>query len=483
MALGDFIGGIAGGATVAVVIKAVDEFSSTINSAESALSKLGKLSIGAAVTGVTALAAGVTALGVSSVQTAVEFEAVQNRLTKILQTSRGASKEQIAVLFEQAKALEQLGVVSQTNVIATQSQLATFDLEVDSIKTLTPAILDYVVAEKGANASTEEFKALTNGLAQALNGQFQSLTRTGFVLDEATKELISTGSETEKVQAIVKVLNSTYKDFNESAKDTSEGGLQSLNNSFQDMQRQIGNALLPVFNELLKSIQPLIPPLTQVLVKIFEMAAPLIDTFARFAIQLADIFINEWFPALEPLIPVLVELANQIGNALVEAVIQLTPAMVDLVPVAVEFLKTIIPFIPVLAQIIASLLSLAATFLQELAPVFLKANEYFKPVLGAFREMIDLIRAAIDWVERLSDKLTSAFKKSLGFSAKTTKVNDFILQPGGKLIETDPQDTIIGMKNPNMGSEVNISIENVYGVNPEELSKALKQELSSKLSI
>ncbi len=43
-----------------------------------------------------------------------------------------------------------------------QAQLATFDLQYDTISKLTPALTDYIIAEKGANATTEDFKQLTN---------------------------------------------------------------------------------------------------------------------------------------------------------------------------------------------------------------------------------------------------------------------------------------------------------------------------------
>jgi hypothetical protein len=59
-----------------------------------------------------------------------------------------------------------------------------------AIEQMTPAILNYVVAEKWAEASAEDLKAATNWLAQALNGNFASLTRTWFVLDEHTKNMI-----------------------------------------------------------------------------------------------------------------------------------------------------------------------------------------------------------------------------------------------------------------------------------------------------
>jgi hypothetical protein len=126
-----------------------------------------------------------------------ESEAQQQRLTRLLEVTNDASAAQIAVLTRQANALEQLGVVSAGSITQVQSQLATFDLSILTINKLTPAILDYVTAEKGAAATADDFKAATNGLAQALNGNFASLTKTGFVLDDVTKELISTGTESQ----------------------------------------------------------------------------------------------------------------------------------------------------------------------------------------------------------------------------------------------------------------------------------------------
>jgi hypothetical protein len=172
-----------------------------------------------------------------------ESEAQQNRLARLLEVTNDASKEQIAVLTRQADALERLGVVSAGSITQVQSQLATFDLQILTINKLTPAILDYVTAEKGAAATANDFKAATNGLAQALNGNFASLTKTGFVLDDVTKELISTGTEAQRAAAIVKVLDSTYKGFNRSLRDTPAGQFQILANAADDARVIIGEGL------------------------------------------------------------------------------------------------------------------------------------------------------------------------------------------------------------------------------------------------
>jgi hypothetical protein len=212
-------------------------------------------------------------LGKDSVEAAIKAEAEQNRLSQILLTTNGATQVQIGLLDDQSTALERLGVVSAGNIKVVQGQLATFDLSFDSIKRLTPAILDYVTAEKGATATADDFKSATNGLAQALNGNFASLTATGFVLDETTKDLIANGTESERSAALVGVLDSTYKDFNSTLLNTTEGRLQNLNNRFDDVKVTIGTALLPIFEDLMNFISVTVLPIIQ------DKVVPAIEAF------------------------------------------------------------------------------------------------------------------------------------------------------------------------------------------------------------
>ena len=208
-----------------------------------------------------AVAAG--AIGYSLVKSAIEAQAEQDRLRQILLTTGAATDAQVTSLIAQAEALEKVGVASAGNIITLQSQLATFDLQFETIKKLTPAITDYVIAEKGASATAEDFKSMTNGLAQALNGQFGALTKAGFVLDDATKKLISNGTEGQRAAAIVDVLASTYGGFNEAIAKTPEGQLVQLKNSFQSLREELGQLLLPAFLTMVTFIQTQVIPYVQ----------------------------------------------------------------------------------------------------------------------------------------------------------------------------------------------------------------------------
>jgi hypothetical protein len=192
----------------------------------------------------------ILAFGKASVKAALEAQAQQERLANLVKVTVNARDSEIQSLYDQAAALQAIGVVNKENITQTQSQLATFNLQIDTIKTLTPAILDYVTAEKGAAASADQFKQMTNGLAQALNGNFASLTKVGFVLDEQTKKTIKSGTETERAAALVKVLDSTYKDFNKNLANTPTGQMQKLANAADDAKQIIGTGLLDALKGL-----------------------------------------------------------------------------------------------------------------------------------------------------------------------------------------------------------------------------------------
>jgi hypothetical protein len=214
----------------------------------------------------------------SSVTEANAASAAQERLRQLLITTGGATNEYVDYLLEQASALEKVGVVSKANIVTAQSQLATFDLAGETIATLTPAILDYVTAEKGAAASSDDFRQMTNGLAQALNGNFGSLTRVGFVLDDQTKKLISSGTESERAAAIVDVLNSTYKGFNESLRDTNP--MQVAMNELGNLKEDLGAALLPALEKVSTFVSDTFIPALRKLGKFIADNKDVILTFA-----------------------------------------------------------------------------------------------------------------------------------------------------------------------------------------------------------
>ena len=197
-----------------------------------------------------------------SVAGAKEQASMQMRLERLLLNTGGATQEQVKILHQHAAALEASTVVSKGNIATVQSQLATFDLHGSTIATLTPAILDYVVAEKGATASADQFKSMTNGLASALNGQFGALARTGFVLSDYDKKMIKTGTEGERAAAIVRILGTTYRDF-ASINGAAATASVRLSKSINKLKDDFGKAILPVIQQFQGTIADKVIPVIQ----------------------------------------------------------------------------------------------------------------------------------------------------------------------------------------------------------------------------
>jgi hypothetical protein len=208
------------------------------------------------------------------VKGAVEAQAAQERLRIILTNTGLASSHQIDALLAQASALEKIGVASKESIVISQSQLATFDLQASTISTLTPAILDYVLAEKGAAATSEDFKTMTNSLGAALQGQFGALTRANFRLTENQKKMVSTGTEAERAAAIVEILSSTYGGFNEALAKTPQGQMIILAREFGSIRDEIGGALLPIVLQVTDVIRTQVIPEIQKLVDKFKALSP-----------------------------------------------------------------------------------------------------------------------------------------------------------------------------------------------------------------
>ena len=294
-----------------------------------------------------ALATFIVKLGRDSVKAAQTAGAAQNRLRMLLLATGGATEDQIKILNQQAAALEQMTVVSKDNVTVVQSQLATFDLGSKAIATMTPAILDYVVAEKGAAASADEYRSMTNGLALALNGQFGALTRVGFVLDEKTKADIKSGTEMERAAAIVRVLNSTYKDFSKTAGDTAAGASQKLSIQIGNLKQSFGDILLPIIQQIQGFMATkLIPVITGLMEKFKDGTA--IKKFISFLGGLVKNLYDFGSAIVSVVGPILV-------NILVPAFIAVGAAVVGVIKVLGAigaFIKRNISFFQVLAQVL-----------------------------------------------------------------------------------------------------------------------------------
>lgn len=190
----------------------------------------------------------------SSVLEFHEAESAMSRLAYITNNATGATKEMVQELFNQAQALEKIGVIDATTIMNGQAKLATFDLQTSAIKNLTPALLNLVVGEYGLNASSEAVTNTANGLGKALQGNVELFTKQGFIVSESQREMLKYGDESERVTTINEILGSTYDDLNEKMAQTSEGHLINMQNRFKSVKEEIGKGVTPTISLLINEL-------------------------------------------------------------------------------------------------------------------------------------------------------------------------------------------------------------------------------------
>lgn len=296
-----------------------------------------------------------------------------------------------------------------------------------------------------------------------------------------------------------------------------------LANNVEALKISLGNSLLPVVNrlmtafvDLMPSLEPLIPIIGDALIQAMEAFIPFMPTIIDLIRSLAEnvlpvavemfgrlseMFTRLW-PVIEPLLPVLMDLAMVIFDTGMKVLEALMPAIESLVPVLVELIEAIIPIIPDLTDLLLIITGVGVEVIKNLTPAVLT-------IITAFTEWMPIIEKVIGWLEILVtalgevltfiSKIASAVGQGIfstiasignafsgGDQTKTTNVNDFILRPDGTLLKTHPDDTLIGMKDPNtlgQGSDgggasytINIYGDN-YGTDPDDIAEALHERL------
>lgn len=245
------------GETLKIVIRAKDEASKTIKSVGDKAKKAAKDLRGVGA-GMTVMGAGMAAVIGKSIKAAQAQERSEKRLAHLVKQTTGGNNEQIKGLKDQAAALQKVGVVGDEVTMSGQSQLATFALQTDTIKKLTPALLDMAVSVKGVNVNQEDMMTISNLLGKVMTGQVGALSRYGVTLNDNQKELLKSGNEMERAAVLAEVLKGNFGGLNKATRETSEGGVKALQNSMGDMMEMIGTTVIPILGEIVKKIQPVV---------------------------------------------------------------------------------------------------------------------------------------------------------------------------------------------------------------------------------
>lgn len=197
----------------------------------------------------------------------------EKRLETLMMNVKGTTLANVDALKKYASELQGVTTVGDEVTIQGASQLATFQLQSETIKTLLPSLQDLAVSQYGVSLSGDQMQQMANLLGKVMTGNVGALTRYGVTMNDTQKALLKTGTESQKAAMLVEVLGQNFGGLSEAMANTPEGRIVQIKNAWGDMQEIIGGKLYPVVTTFFGYVASAMPRIQTALVSAIDSAA------------------------------------------------------------------------------------------------------------------------------------------------------------------------------------------------------------------
>jgi phage-related protein len=431
-----------------IVIRAVDESAAALNGAMGNLKEVGQAAIG---TGVQLGIAGAAILAplALSVSAAEESQNIYTQLQAVLKSTAGAAGITADKAVELSKALEHQTTFSDEAVLSTENLLLTFtNIKDDIFPDATKAVLNMSVAlgEDTKNGAIQLGKALQDPILGVT-----ALRRVGvdFSADQVkvSKSLVESGNTLEAQKLILKELNTEFGGSAAAAATTFAGKMDQLQNSVNDVQEQIGNALIPVLVDLLKTVTPIItavaqwiekhPKLTEIIIIFVGVLGALLTVFGALYFAMGGILIIVGL--LGGPITILIILIGLLTSIIIANWSSIKDNIDAILTWINNFIKSTLDGIH----------AAWSTVWGGVRDFFVGIWTGMKSaVQSAINFIRSILRSTIKAIGSAASGIMSGVKGVISGAASVIGIHDAIITPSGQVIQSDPADYLFATKNP-----------------------------------
>ena len=209
--------------------------------------------------------AGIAAFANESIKAAEEHENAVAQLNAVIKSTGGAAGITAQAAIDLSEKMQNLTTFDNDAVLATENLLMTFTaIGKDTMPQATQTVLDM------ATALGEDTKSAAIQLGKALQDPILGVTAlrkvgVNFSQDQLAviKNLVDTGQSAKAQQLILGELNREFGGSAAAAAETYAGKQKQLANQISDVQKTIGQALLPVIGQLVSAIVPIVSKLAE----------------------------------------------------------------------------------------------------------------------------------------------------------------------------------------------------------------------------
>ncbi len=383
-----------------------------------------------------ALAAGaaIGELAFDSLDASAELEATQAKFQTVFGDYQGQMLGAIDE-FQRLTPASQAAAQSMTSGI--QDLLVPMGFARDEATGLTADTLHLVGALTNFNSATHTAEDVTGAFQSALTGEYDSLKALGIQVSATTvkEKALEMGladangevSKAAEAQALLQLATEQSGDalaaYNEASLDT-KTKTELMKASFEDMQAQIGEKLLPVQQKFVDLILTNMPAIQETITRVFDAVIPIFDTFAQTVLPaimdllpiFADLFANVVAPAIDALLPLFTQLIEELLPPLIEFFSEI---MEQILPPLVSILGSLFdalgPVLDIILDIVGdTVLPLLNTLFDALTPLLEAVFGALGPLLEALQPVFDLLADLAETIlpalKPLIDLVTEAFK-------------------------------------------------------------------------
>ncbi|CAM3413137.1 hypothetical protein [Pseudostreptobacillus hongkongensis] len=197
-------------------------------------------------------------------------------LTSTLKKRKNMTDEVVKSMLDYGGEMQKIGVVGDEVVQMGMNELAMLGLKTETIKKLTPSMLDMLVKQKGLNATMEDSAAVGQAIAKSISkGTTKALQQYGIYLSSTEQKAFKLMDTEKKAMFLRNKINKSVGGANNNLLNTAQGQVKSIQNMLGDIQEEVGQKVSPVlvgiFKTLGSTIERLKPKMMEILDRIIKM--------------------------------------------------------------------------------------------------------------------------------------------------------------------------------------------------------------------
>ena len=363
----------------------------------------------------------------AQIEAETKLETVLKNVESIQIRGPNAAAKAANNLKKVASDIQRTGVIGDEVLLSGMQQLATFQLDDNTISTLSTGMADLLAQTKGLNASQSDAVSVANMIGKVMSGSTSALSRIGITFTDEQAKLLKSGDAMKRAATLAEVLQQNVGGVNKALAQTDQGKLQQAENTIGDLKEQIGMKLLPIIANIATKAVPLMEKTFDKVGQVVDKISPHITKLVSKSMPLISKAVNSIGPALDRIAPI----AEEMFSFMIESARQLEPVFMALgqsvtdgfggeLPGIISVLQSLFGYIQQISPTIISIVSVIGITLgpivsslisvaQMLLPKIMTLIQSLGPLLQTIAPVLNFIGGIIGNVFRSAGVIVSDF--------------------------------------------------------------------------